>query len=109
MTVPTCPSHAGHRFPAEIISDALWPYFRFPLSLRYVDEILARGVAVSPETVRQWGLKFGQAFANQVRRWLPRAGDKAASGRSASLDGLSSRLRPSPCRLKLVSHHPRAV
>jgi len=67
------PSYAGHRFPAEIISYAIWLYFRFPLSLRRVDEILAaRGITVSHETVRQWGLKFGQAFANQIRRRLPR-------------------------------------
>ncbi len=77
MTAPACPSYAGHRFPAEVISHAVWLYFRFPLSLRHVDEILAaRGVEVSHETVRQWGLKFGQAFANQIRRRLPRAGDK---------------------------------
>src|SRR5919199_5402136 len=77
MTTPPCPSYAGHRFPPEIISHAVWLYFRFPLSLRNVDEILAaRGVAVSHETVRQWALKFGQAFANQIRRRLPRAGDK---------------------------------
>ena len=49
-----CPSYAGHRFPAEIISYAVWLYFRFPLSLRHVDEILAaRGITVSHETVRQ--------------------------------------------------------
>jgi putative transposase len=42
-----------------------------------VDELLAaRGIVVSHETVRQWALKFGQAFANQIRRGLPRAGDK---------------------------------
>jgi len=42
-----------------------------------VDEILAaRGVVVSHETVRQWGLKFGQGFANQIRRRLPAVGDK---------------------------------
>ena len=77
MTTPACPSYAGHRFPAEIISHAVWLYFRFPLSLRHVDELLAaRGVSVSHETVRQWGLKFGQAFANQIRRRLPQAGDK---------------------------------
>jgi putative transposase len=64
MTTPACPSYAGHRFPAEIISHAVWLYFRFPLSLRHVDELLAaRGVGVSHETVRQRGLKFGQAFA----------------------------------------------
>src|ERR671927_1496374 len=77
MTTPPSPSYAGHRFPAEIISHAVWLYFRFPLSLRHVDEILAaRGVVVSPETVRQWALKFGQSFAHRIRRRLPRAGDK---------------------------------
>jgi putative transposase len=69
--------YAGYRFPAEIISHAVWLYFRFPLSLRMVDELLAAGgILVSHETVRQWALKFGQAFANQIRRRLPRAGDK---------------------------------
>src|SRR5918911_139579 len=77
MTAPAPPSYTGYRFPAEIISHAVWLYVRFPLSLRHVDEILAaRGIDVSHETVRQWGLKFGQAFANQIRRRLPRAGDK---------------------------------
>jgi putative transposase len=77
MTTPVSPSYAGHRFPAEIISHAVWLYFRFPLSLRMVEEMLAaRGIVVSHETVRQWALKFGQAFANRIRRRLPCAGDK---------------------------------
>jgi len=77
MTTSAVPSYAGYRFPAEVISHAVWLYFRFPLSLRMVDELLAaRGIIVSHETVRQWALKFGQAFANQVRRRLPGAGDK---------------------------------
>ena len=76
MTTPCSPSYAGHRFPAEVISHAIWLYFRFPLSLRMVEEMLAaRGIVVSHETVRQWALKFGQAFANEIRRRLPRAGD----------------------------------
>ena len=45
--MPPCPSYAGHRFPAEIISYAVWLYFRFPLSLRHVDELLS-GVGVWP-------------------------------------------------------------
>lgn len=54
MTTPVCPPYAGHRFPAGIISHAIWFYFRFPLSLRMVDGVLAaRGVVVSYETVRQ--------------------------------------------------------
>jgi putative transposase len=77
MIPPTKPSYAGYRFPPEVISHAVWLYFRFPLSLRMVEEMLAaRGIIVSHETVRQWALKFGQAFANQIRRRLPRAGDK---------------------------------
>jgi putative transposase len=70
-------SFAGYRFPAEIISYAVWLYFRFPLSLRMVEELLAaRGITVSYEMVRTWALKFGQAFANRIRRGLPRTGDK---------------------------------
>jgi len=58
-------------------SHSVWLYFRFPLSLRMVEEMLAaRGIVVSHETVRQWALKFGQAFANEIRRRLPPAGDK---------------------------------
>ena len=77
MTTPAPPSYAGDRFPAEITSFAVGLYFRFPLSRRPVDEIrAARGMAVSHETVRQCGLQFGQAFANPIRRRLPRAGDK---------------------------------
>jgi hypothetical protein len=56
-TTPCTPSYAGYRFPAEVISYAVYLYFRFPLSLRMVEEMLAvRGIEVSHETVRQWGL-----------------------------------------------------
>jgi putative transposase len=73
----TKPPYAGYRFPAEVISHAVWLYFRFPLALRMVEELLAaRGIIVSHETIRQWVLKFGRAFANQIRRRLPRTGDK---------------------------------
>jgi putative transposase len=71
------PHYARHRFPAEVVSHAIWLYFRFPLSLRMVEEMLAaRGIEVSHETVRQWALKFGQGFGNQIRRRLPAPGDK---------------------------------
>ena len=60
-----------------MISQAVWLYFRFPLGLRMVEEMLAaRGIVVSHETIRQWALKFGQEFANRIRRRLPRVGDK---------------------------------
>src|ERR1700730_17348539 len=77
MTTPARAGCAGYRFPAEVISHAVWLYFRFPLTLRMVEELLAaRGIVVSHETVRQWALKFGQESANQIRYRLPRAGDK---------------------------------
>ncbi len=77
MTTPRNPIYPGHRYPAEIISYAVWLYFRFPLSLRMVEEMLAaRGISVTHETIRQWGLKFGREFANRIRRRAPRRGDK---------------------------------
>ena len=77
MTLPARARYSGYRFPAEIIGHAVWLYFRFPLGLRMVEELLAaRGIIVSHETVRQWARKFGQQFANQIRRRLPRVGDK---------------------------------
>jgi putative transposase len=71
------PIYAGYRYPAEIISYAVWLYFRFPLSLRMVEEMLAaRGISVTHETIRQWGLKFGREFANRIRQRAPCRGDK---------------------------------
>ena len=77
MTTSTKSLYAGHRFPPELISYTVWLYYRFPLSLRMVEEMLAfRGIVVSHETIRQWALKFGQEFANIIRRRLPRPDDK---------------------------------
>ena len=77
MNSPRDPRYARHRFPAEVISHAVWLYFRFPLSLRMVEEMLAaRDIDVSHETVRQWAMKFGESFAKQIRRRLPAPGDK---------------------------------
>src|SRR3954465_4610396 len=77
MKSPAKAPHAGLPFPGGGTSHAVWLYFRFPLSLRMVEEMLAaRGIDVSHETVRQWGRKFGQGFANQIRRRLPCPGDK---------------------------------
>jgi putative transposase len=60
-----------------VISYAVWLYFRFPLSLRMVEEMLAaRGICVTYETVRQWGKKFGEAFADQICQRAPARGDK---------------------------------
>ncbi|GHO71517.1 hypothetical protein KSC_104090 [Ktedonobacter sp. SOSP1-52] len=73
---PSALLYKGFRFPPEIISHGVWLYFRFSLSFRDVEEILAqRGIVVTYETVRQWYLKFGQMYANELRR-RPRCGDK---------------------------------
>jgi putative transposase len=66
-----------HRFPAEIISHGVWLYFRFCLSYRDVEELLfARGIVVTYEAIRKWCRKFGQPYANQLRRRRPQPGDK---------------------------------
>jgi putative transposase len=71
------PSYKGFRFPVEIISHCVWLYYRFPLSFREVEEMmLQRGIVVSHETVRQWCAKFGQTYANALRRRRARPGDK---------------------------------
>ena len=76
MTVGV-PSYKGFRYPAEIISHGVWLYHRFPLSLREVQEmLLARGIIVSHETIRQWCAKFGQTYATGLRRHRARPGDK---------------------------------
>ena len=66
-------NYQRHRFPAEVISYAVWLYFRFTLSLRDVEELLAqRGIEVSYETIRCWTLKFGPLIAKNLRRRQPR-------------------------------------
>jgi putative transposase len=78
MTAVAPPNlYKHHRFPGEIINHAVWLYFRFPLSHRDVEELLfVRGVIVSYEAIRKWCRKFGQQYANQLRRRRPRPGDK---------------------------------
>ncbi|MGZ2402865.1 transposase-like protein [Rhizobium ruizarguesonis] len=71
MHSPTV-SYKNHRFPPQIIARAVWLYFRFPLSLRMVEEmLLERGIVVSHETIRGWGRKFGTAYARQLCRKGP--------------------------------------
>jgi putative transposase len=66
-----------HRYPAEVISQAVLLYFRFPLSLRMVEDMLAmRGIFVSHETIRCWAEKFGRSFAKTLRGRAAQRGDK---------------------------------
>ena len=78
MIPPAAPErYKHHRFPAESISHGIWLSYRFCLSYREVEELLfVRGVLVSHEAIRQWGQKFGQAYAHQLRHRRPRPGDK---------------------------------
>jgi putative transposase len=75
-TNATALDYKGFRFPPEISSHAVWLYFRFSLSFRDVEELLTqRGIVVTSETIRRWTLKFGQTYANELRRRRPRCGD----------------------------------
>lgn len=65
-------SFKRHRFPPEIIRYAVWLYFRFTMSFRDVEELLAqRGINVSYETIRAWTIKFGPQIAENLRRSRP--------------------------------------
>ncbi|HBQ34399.1 MAG TPA: IS6 family transposase [Ochrobactrum anthropi] len=77
MTEPRSSLYHRHRYPAEIIAEAVWLYFRFPLSFRMVEDMLAyRGIFVTHKTVYEWAEKFGRAYAGNIRRRTPRLGDK---------------------------------
>jgi putative transposase len=76
-TAPSLPSYKGYRFPAALISHAVWLYYRFSLSYRDVEVLMAeRGIVLTYETIRQWCRKFGQQYANQLRRRRAQTGDK---------------------------------
>jgi putative transposase len=97
--------YRGFRFPAEIISHAVWLHHGFSLSLREVETILAqRGVVVSHESVRAWGLRFGRAFANGLKQRRPRPGDKG------HLDEALIRIRGKrPYLWRVVDQHGRVL
>ena len=66
-------SYHRYRCPSMVIQQAIWLYFRFALSYRDVEDMLAeRGIEVSYETVRRWALKFGGIIARKLRRGRPR-------------------------------------
>jgi transposase-like protein len=76
MTISPNP-YRGFRFPPAVIEHAVWLYHCFSLSLRDVELILAaRGIVVSDESIREWGLHFGRIFANALKRRRPKPGDK---------------------------------
>ena len=71
------PLYRRYGYPAEVIGYAECLYFRFPPSLRMIEEILAaRGNIVSHETICCWAEKFGREFSSRIRRRAPVRGDK---------------------------------
>lgn len=69
-------SYKRHRYPAEVISQCVWLYFRFALSFRDVEVMMAeRGVVVSYESIRSWCEKFGRQYARKIRRHRGPMGD----------------------------------
>ena len=68
MSVPNN-QYKGHRFPPEIIQHAVWLYYRFNLSHRDIEDLLAvRGIVVSYESIRLWCNKFGPKYARRLKR-----------------------------------------
>jgi len=62
-------TYKRHRFPPEIISYAVWLYFRFNLSHRDIEDLLAeRGITVSYESIRLWCIKFGPKYGRRLKR-----------------------------------------
>ena len=94
-------AYHGYRFPAEIISHAVWLYHRFSLSFRDVEDLLAeRGITVTYEAIRQWCRNFGSLYARRLKRRQGRLGrygqelwigpDATRGGRAASSTGCVS-------------------
>lgn len=68
--------YVGYRYPAQIISHAVWLYHRFILSFRDIEELLAaRAIVVSYETIRQWCKKYGNIYCNQIKKKRGQLGD----------------------------------
>ena len=62
-------TYKRHRFPPDIISYAVWLYYRFNLSHRDIEDLLAeRGITVSRESIRLWCIKFGALYARRLKR-----------------------------------------
>jgi len=68
--------YSGYRYPSQVISHTVWLYFRFTLSFRDIEELLAaRSITVSYETIRQWCQKFGQTYSHRIKKSRGPLGD----------------------------------
>ena len=62
-------TYKRHRFPPDIISYAVWLYYRFNLSHRDIEDLLAeRGITVTRESIRLWCIKFGAIYTRRLKR-----------------------------------------
>jgi putative transposase len=62
-------TYKRHRFPPDIISYAVWIYYRFNLSQQDIEDLLAqRGITVTRESIRLWCIKFGALYARRLKR-----------------------------------------
>jgi len=69
-------SYRGYRYPPEVISYAVWLYYRFTLSFRDIEDLLAeRGVMVSYESIRLWCQEVGPVYARRLRKRAGCLGD----------------------------------
>ncbi len=69
-------SFTRHRFPPDIIRQAVWLHARFTLSYRDLEDLLAeRSLDISYESVRPWFLKFGEPIARNLRHMRPTPSD----------------------------------
>jgi putative transposase len=69
-------TYKRHRFPPDIISHAVWLYYRFNLSYRDIEDLLAeRGIIVSREAIRLWCIKFGALYSRRLKRKHRGCGD----------------------------------
>ena len=61
-------TYKRHRFPPDIISYVVWLYYRFNLSHRDIEDLLAeRGITVSREAIRLWCIKFGAIYTRCLK------------------------------------------
>ncbi|MGA0598688.1 IS6 family transposase [Enterovirga sp. CN4-39] len=117
----------GHRFPPDVIRQAVWLYLRFTLSFRDVEDLLVeRGLDISYETIRHWMVKFGPVFARELRRRRPRPSStwlldemviriggeplwlwRAVDREGEVLDMLVQRRRDAKAALRLMRKHLR--
>ncbi len=68
MIEPRSSLYYRHRSPSDVIAEAVWLYFRFPMSFRMVEDMSAyRGIFVTHKTVYEWAEKFGLSYASNNR------------------------------------------